>query len=65
LPKPGTTNLFPVASLTAERNARREAEKSTLSASGIKTEPAEDLDNLASQIKQILDEESRRHGIDV
>lgn len=43
----------PIASVTAERNARREA-----------TAP-EDLDELSRKIKQILDEESRRHGIDV
>lgn len=54
LPKPGALNLSPIAATVAERSARREAE----------TAP-EDLDALARQIKQILDEESRRHGIDV
>ncbi|MBK8985293.1 MAG: hypothetical protein IPM39_04305 [Chloroflexi bacterium] len=54
LPKPGTPNLSPIAAATAERSARREADA-----------VPEDLDALARQIKQILDEESRRHGIDV
>lgn len=46
---------IPAASATAERNARRETAV---------TAP-EALHDLANKIKQILDEESRRHGIDV
>ncbi len=44
----------PVATAVAQQNARREAASA-----------ADGLDDLASKIKQILDEESRRHGIDV
>lgn len=65
LPQPGPTHPLPVASITAERSARREAAQSTLRASSSKSAPVEELDDLARQIKQILDEESRRHGIDV
>jgi hypothetical protein len=54
LPRPGTLSLSPIAAATAERSARREAEAAP-----------EDLDALARQLKQILDEESRRHGINV
>ena len=54
LPKPGAPNLSPIAATVAERSARHEAESAP-----------EDLDALSRQIKQILDEESRRHGIDV
>jgi hypothetical protein len=38
----------------ARKSARREEEAA-----------GEDLDELARKLKQILDEESRRHGIDV
>ena len=54
LPKPGSVSLSPIAASAAERSARREAEATP-----------EDLDALARKLKQILDEESRRHGIDV
>ncbi len=54
LPKPGSVSLSPIAASAAERSARREAEAMP-----------EDLDTLARKLKQILDEESRRHGIDV
>jgi len=54
LPKPGTPSISPLAAATAERSARREAESAP-----------EDLDALARKLKQILDEESRRHGINV
>lgn len=45
----------PMAAAAAERNARRETAVTAPDA----------LDDLARKIKQILDEESRRHGIDV
>jgi len=54
LPKPGTPSISPLTAATAERSARREAESAP-----------EDLDDLARKLKQILDEESRRHGINV
>ncbi|MCA9934689.1 MAG: hypothetical protein KC415_12230, partial [Anaerolineales bacterium] len=54
LPRPGTANAFPIAANIAKHSARHEAES-----------VPDDLDTLARQIKQILDEESRRHGIDV
>ena len=52
-PRPATA-VNPVASDTAKRSGRREA-----------VDAGETLDDLAYKIKQILDEESRRHGIDV
>jgi hypothetical protein len=45
---------LPVAAATARRGAREEGTKAT-----------DDLDALAAKIKQILDEQARRHGIDV
>jgi hypothetical protein len=65
LPHASPLRPLPIASETAEWSARREGTQATLSASGVKTAPAENLDDLARQIKQIIDEESRRHGIDV
>ena len=46
--------LLPIAAVTARQGARAEAE-----------EAEEDLDVLAAKIKLILDEQARRHGIDV
>jgi hypothetical protein len=46
--------VLPIALATAREGARDEAR-----------EAAEDLDALAAKIKLILDEEARRHGIDV
>lgn len=45
---------LPVAAATARRGAREEVMMAT-----------DDLDVLAAKIKQILDEQARRHGIDV
>ncbi|NJD69870.1 MAG: hypothetical protein FIA90_14690 [candidate division NC10 bacterium] len=45
---------LPVAAVAARRGAREEGLKAT-----------DDLDMLAAKIKQILDEQARRHGIDV
>ncbi|MFH0344621.1 MAG: hypothetical protein ACHBNF_21420 [Chromatiales bacterium] len=45
---------LPVAAATARRGAREEAAMNM-----------DDLDTLAGKIKQILDEQARRHGIDV
>jgi hypothetical protein len=50
----GTAVTAPIATLIARESAAREAA----------TTP-EDLDDLARKLTQILDEESRRHGIDV
>lgn len=47
------TGVLPLASETARQSAREEARSS------------EDLDALAAKIKFILDEQARRHGIDV
>jgi hypothetical protein len=47
------TGALPLASETARQGAREEAR------------PSEDLDALAAKIKFILDEQARRHGIDV
>jgi len=65
LPKPGITNAYSIAAAAAESSARREGAAPTLKTSAFKAAPPDDLDTLARQIKQILDEESRRHGIDV
>jgi hypothetical protein len=54
LPRPGLTSQFPIAAATAQGSAHREAESTP-----------EELSDLARKLKQILDEESRRHGIDV
>ena len=48
-------SLIPAAAFTAERSARREAEE---------TAP-DDLEELARKLRWILEEEARRHGIDV
>ncbi|MGI8426038.1 MAG: hypothetical protein ACR2M4_05465 [Actinomycetota bacterium] len=45
---------LPVAAGTARRGAREEAAMNM-----------DDLDTLAGKIKHILDEQARRHGIDV
>ncbi len=58
LPPPGAFASQPVAAATARESARREATSAT-------AEAPEALHTLARQIKQILDEESRRHGIEV
>lgn len=50
-----SANLTPAAAFAAERSARREA---------LDTEP-DDLDALARKLRRILEEEARRHGIDV
>jgi hypothetical protein len=52
-PQTTTTRALPLASETARRGARDEAAA------------PEDLDALAAKIKLILDEQARRHGIDV
>ncbi len=52
-PQTTTTHALPLASETARRGARDEASA------------PEDLDALAAKIKLILDEQARRHGIDV
>jgi hypothetical protein len=54
LPRPGLTSQFPIAAATAQSSAHREADITP-----------EELSDLARKLKQILDEESRRHGIDV
>lgn len=58
LPPPGTLASQPTAAATARESARREATNAA-------AEAPEALHTLARQIKQILDEESRRHGIEV
>lgn len=58
LPPPGTFANQPVAAAAARKSAQREATAAA-------TEAPEALHTLARQIKQILDEESRRHGIEV
>jgi len=50
----GTAVTAPIATLIARESAKRETA----------TTP-EDLDDLARKLTQILEEESRRHGIDV
>lgn len=50
-----SVELTPAAAFTAERSARREAAD---------TEP-DDLDELALKLRRILEEEARRHGIEV
>ncbi len=52
-PQTAASGVLPLASETARQGAREEAT------------PAEDLDALAAKIKFILDEQARRHGIDV
>ncbi len=58
LPPPGTFANQPTAAATARKSAQHEATAAA-------TEAPEALHSLARQIKQILDEESRRHGIEV
>lgn len=58
LPPPGTFANQPAAAATARKSAQREATAAA-------AEAPEALHILARQIKQILDEESRRHGIEV
>lgn len=53
-PRKAGIQLLPVAAATARQGAREEAMIAT-----------DDLDVLAAKIKQILDEQARRHGIDV
>lgn len=52
-PQTAPAGVLPLASETARSGAREEAR------------PPEDLDALAAKIKLILDEQARRHGIDV
>ncbi len=52
-PQPAASGVLPLASDLARQGAREEAT------------PTEDLDALAARIKFILDEQARRHGIDV
>jgi len=51
--QPAVTRILPLASESARQGALEEAR------------PSEDLDALAAKIKFILDEQARRHGIDV
>lgn len=53
-PQQVDTQPLPIATATVRQGARAETLKAT-----------DDLDNLASKINQILDEQARRHGIDV
>jgi hypothetical protein len=54
LPRQRVAAPLPVAAATARRGAREEAMM-----------VMDDLEVLAAKIKQILDDQARRHGIDV